>query len=85
MSSRSPSSGNHRPNAATTLALFVGPIIYLTWKHRRLARERERYWEERVAERGEGERDYYESGMGGGEEGGDYLERRPLRQHFHDV
>jgi hypothetical protein len=53
----SSSGGNHRPYAATTLALFVAPIAYLSWRHARLAKERERYWEERVAERGEGECD----------------------------
>lgn len=50
-----PTSGNHHVNAAVTLALFVLPMVYLSRRHRRLAREHERYLEEREAERGERE------------------------------
>mmetsp|Transcript_37302 Transcript_37302/g.67090 ORF Transcript_37302/g.67090 Transcript_37302/m.67090 type:complete len:224 (+) Transcript_37302:118-789(+) len=42
---------NNHLNAAITLALFLGPIIYLTRKQKRLAKERQHYKEEREAER----------------------------------
>eukprot|EP00584_Thalassiosira_punctigera_P002801 CAMPEP_0172531054 /NCGR_PEP_ID=MMETSP1067-20121228/4606_1 /TAXON_ID=265564 ORGANISM="Thalassiosira punctigera, Strain Tpunct2005C2" /NCGR_SAMPLE_ID=MMETSP1067 /ASSEMBLY_ACC=CAM_ASM_000444 /LENGTH=218 /DNA_ID=CAMNT_0013315381 /DNA_START=121 /DNA_END=774 /DNA_ORIENTATION=+ len=42
---------NSHINAAITLALFLGPIVYLSRKHRLLAEERRKYREEREVER----------------------------------
>lgn len=42
---------NNHLNAAITLALFVGPIIYLSRKQKHLAEEQQKYREEREAER----------------------------------
>lgn len=44
--------GAHYVNTAITLALFVGPIVYLSRKHKRHAEERKQYRDEREAERG---------------------------------